>query len=66
VQIETRKYFSSIKRYKFGVHALGAFNSQSLFRNYVATLLSITEFAPIPDAGTFFLAEYRTPQYVGA
>jgi NTE family protein len=66
VQIEMRKYFSSIKRYKFGVHALGAFNSQSLFRNYVATLLSITEFAPIPDAGTFFLAEYRTPQYVGA
>jgi len=66
VQIETRKYFSSIKRYKFGVHALGAFNSQSLFRNYVVTLLSITEFAPIPDAGTFFLAEYRTPQYVGA
>ena len=65
VQIETRKYFSSIKRYKFGVNALGAFNSQSLFRNYVATLLSITEFAPIPDAGTFFLAEYRTPQYVG-
>jgi NTE family protein len=66
VQLDMRKYFSSIKRYKFGVHALGAFNSQSLFRNYVATLLSLTEFAPIPDAGTFFLAEYRTPQYVGA
>jgi NTE family protein len=66
VQLEMRKYFSSIKRYKFGFHGLGAFNSQSLFRNYVATLLSLTEFAPIPDAGAFFLAEYRTPQYLGA
>ncbi len=66
VQLETRKYFSSIRRYKFGLHGLGAFNSQSLFRNYVATLLTLTEFAPIPDAGTFFLAEYRTPQYVAA
>lgn len=66
VQLETRKYFSTIRRYKFGLHGLGAFNSQSLFRNYVATLLTLTEFAPIPDAGTFFLAEYRTPQYVAA
>lgn len=66
VQLDMRKYFSTIRRYKFGLHALGAFNSQSLFRNYVATLLTLTEFAPIPDAGAFFLAEYRTPQYVSA
>ena len=66
IQLDMRKYFSAIKRYKFGVHGLAAFNSQSLFRNYVATLLTLTEFAPIPDAGAFFLAEYRTPQYMAA
>jgi NTE family protein len=66
IQLDMRKYFSAIKRYKFGIHGLAAFNSQSLFRNYVATLLTLTEFAPIPDAGAFFLAEYRTPQYMAA
>jgi NTE family protein len=47
------------------VHAKGVFNSQSLFSNYTATLLSMTSFSLIPDAETYFLPEYRSPQYVG-
>jgi len=66
IQVEMRKYFTTGKKYTFGLHGLGVLNSQSLLRNYVATLLQLTEFAPIPDAGSYFLAEYRTPQYIAA
>jgi NTE family protein len=66
LQFEARKYFLKSKIYRFGLHALGAFNSQSLYRNYIASLLAMTEFSPIPDAGTFFMAEYRAPQYGAA
>lgn len=66
LQFEARKYFLKSPVYRFGLHILGAFNSQSLYRNYVASLLAMTEFAPIPDAGTFFMSEYRAPQYAAA
>jgi NTE family protein len=65
IQLDTRKYFSFKKKYALGLHGLGVFNSQSLFRNYVASLLAMTEFSPIPDARTVFMEEYRAPQYLG-
>lgn len=65
LQVEARKYFNLSKKYTFGVHGTGAFNSQSLLRTYVATLLVMTEFSPIPDARTLFMEEYRAPQYFG-
>src|SRR5690606_22153487 len=40
-------------------------NSQSLFKNYTASILSTTAFTPIPDSRTYFMPEYRSPQYVG-
>lgn len=51
--------------FKLGFHGKGVFNSQSLFANYTASVLTTTEFSPLPDSRTFFLAEYRAPQYVG-
>jgi NTE family protein len=51
--------------FHLGIQAKGVLNSQSLFTNYTATLLSMTTFSPIPDAETFFLPEYRSPQFVG-
>jgi NTE family protein len=51
--------------FRLGIHGKGVLNSQSLFANYTATVLSTTEFAPLPDVQTFFLEEYRAPQYVG-
>jgi NTE family protein len=51
--------------FKLGIHGKGVFNSQSLFANYTASVLTTTEFSPLPDSRTFFLAEYRAPQYVG-
>lgn len=64
LQVEARKYFKIEKNYNLGLHALGAFNSQSLFKNYVASILAMTEFSPIPDARTLFMEEYRAPQYI--
>jgi NTE family protein len=63
-QLDSRKYFNFKKKYAVGIHGLAAFNSQSLFRNYVASLLAMTEFSPIPDAKTVFMEEYRAPQYI--
>lgn len=51
--------------FHFGIHANGVFNSQSLFTNYTASLLSMTSFSLVPDAETYFLPEYRSPQFVG-
>jgi NTE family protein len=64
LQIEARKFFNVKRKYAIGIHGLGVFNSQSLFQNYVSSILALTEFSPIPDARTFFMAEYRTPQYI--
>lgn len=52
-------------RFKLGIHGKGVLNSQSLFANYTASVLTTTEFSPLPDSRTFFLAEYRAPQYAG-
>lgn len=52
--------------FRLGLHGKGVVNSQSLFANYTASLLTMTAFEPLPDSRTFFMEEYRAPQYVGA
>lgn len=54
------------KVFHLGIHARGVFNSQSLFSNYTATLLAMSSFSIVPDAETYFLPEYRSPQHIGA
>ena len=51
--------------FHLGLHGQLVYNSQPLFANYTATLLSTSEFSLIPDAKTYFLPEYRSPQFVG-
>ncbi len=51
--------------FHLGLNGRLVFNSQSLFANYTATILTMTEYSPIPDAQTFFLPEYRSPQFGG-
>ncbi|MFO0493940.1 MAG: patatin-like phospholipase family protein [Flavobacteriia bacterium] len=63
---EFQSYLISNKFFHLGLHGLGVFNSQSLFSNYTASLLAMSSFSPIPDAETFFLPEYRSPQHLGA
>ncbi len=62
---EAQSFVVNKEKFKLGAHGKGVFNSQSLFANYTASLLTTTEFSPLPDSRTFFLAEYRAPQYVG-
>lgn len=51
--------------FHLGLHGQIVYNSHPLFANYTATLLSMTEFSLVPDAKTYFMPEYRSPQYIG-
>ena len=46
------------------MHAIASLTSQSLFKNYTASLLSMNSFQAIPDMQTYFLPEYRSPQFI--
>jgi NTE family protein len=52
--------------FHFGLHGQMVSNSQTLFANYTASLLSMTEFSLVPDAKTYFLPEYRSPLFASA
>ncbi len=65
VSAEFQTFIVDHQNFHFGLQGKGVFNSQSLFSNYTATLLSMTSFSLVPDAETFFLPEYRSPQFVG-
>lgn len=62
---EFKSYPLVMPAFKFGIHGLFNITSQSLFKNYTATILSMNSFQPIPDMQTYFLPEYRSPQYIG-
>ena len=55
-----------LKMFHMGIHATAVFNSQSLFSNYTASVLAMTAYAPLPDMLTYFMPEFRSPQYFGA
>lgn len=52
--------------FHLGLHGQMVYNSHPLFANYTATLLSMTEFALVPDVKTYFMPEYRSPQFIAA
>ena len=66
VNFEFQNFIIDENFFHFGIHGRGVFNSQSLFSNYTASLLSMTSFSLVPDAETYFLPEYRSPQHIGA
>ncbi len=51
--------------FSLGVQGKAVLNTQSLFSNYTASVLAMTAFSPIPDMITYFMPEYRSPQYLG-
>ena len=53
------------KFFHLGVHGKGVYSTQTLFANYSASLLSSPSFDLTPDSKTFFLPEFRSPQFVG-
>ncbi len=62
---EFQHYFFPKSPIHFGLHFKGMLNSQSLFANYTASLLSLPSFSVLPDMDTYFLPEYRSPQHFG-
>jgi NTE family protein len=64
LNIEGQYYFLTKPHLHLGAHAKAMFNSQSLFSNYTASLLSMPTLNVIPDLETFFFKEYRSPQFI--
>ena len=65
LSLEGRKYYKMNSFFKIGIYGKAVINSQSLFSNYTASVLSTTEFSPLPDSRGLFMEEYRAPQYIG-
>jgi NTE family protein len=65
INSEIQTFLIDHQNFHLGLYAKGVLNSQSLYSNYTATLLAMTAFSPIADAETYFLPEYRSPQFIG-
>lgn len=65
LQTEIQSFLIDHKKFHLGLHAKGVYNSQSLFSNYTASLLSMPSFNLLPDVETYFLPEYRSTQFIG-
>ncbi|MCO5259841.1 MAG: patatin-like phospholipase family protein [Crocinitomicaceae bacterium] len=66
IAAEFQSFPVSMKFFHLGIHGNAVFNSQSLFSNYTASVLAMTAYTPLPDMATYFMPEFRSPQYVGA
>ena len=66
IGIDYQSFLIDEQNFHFGLHGQLVYNSQSLFANYTSSLLAMTEFSLVPDAKTYFLPEYRSPQFIGA
>lgn len=60
-----QSYPISTKFFSLGLTGNALLTSQSLFKNYTATILSLSAFELLADMPTFFLPEYRASQYLG-
>lgn len=60
------KYFLPKGIFKFGLLAEGVYSTQPFFQNYTSTLIQTPVFQPTPESKTYFLENYRAPQYVAA
>jgi NTE family protein len=58
------KYFLQRRRVRFGILAEGVYSTQNFFRNYTATVIRTPAFQPTPESRTYFLDNFRAPQYL--
>ncbi len=66
MRLDYQSFVVDLPFFHLGLHGQMVSNSQTLFANYTASLLSMTEFSLVPDAKTYFLPEYRSPQFIAA
>lgn len=65
LRLDYQSFIIDKTAFHLGIQGQMVFNSQTLFANYTASILSMTEFSLVPDSKTYFLPEYRSPQFVG-
>lgn len=65
LKLEYQSFVIDNPVFHLGLHGQVVYNTRPLFGNYTATLLSMNEFSLVPDANTYFLPEYRAPQFAG-
>jgi NTE family protein len=58
--------FEKKRMLSVGFHLKSVLNSQSLFANYTASMLALPGLNVLPDLETYFIAPYRSTQYVCA
>lgn len=58
------KYFLPRRRVRFGFLMEGVYSTQNFFQNYTATVIRTPAFQPTPEIRTYFLDNFRAPQYL--
>ena len=58
------KYFLPRGHFKFGMLLEGVYSTQGYFENYTASVIRAPVFQPTPESRTYFLENFRAPQYV--
>lgn len=56
-------YYKRRGRIRLGFYTENVMSNQAFFANYTASILAAPQFAPIPEAKTFFIENYRAHNY---
>ena len=58
------KYFMQKGFFRLGLLAEGVYSTQPFFANYTETLIRNPAFQPTPESRTYFIDQFRAPQYL--
>lgn len=64
LSLDYQTFLYDSRIFHLGLQGQAVYNNHPLFANYTATLLSMSESTLVNDARTYFLPEYRSPQFV--
>lgn len=64
LSLDYQTFLVDNKIFHLGLQGQAVYNNHPLFANYTATLLTMSESSLVIDARTYFLPEYRSPQFV--
>lgn len=57
-------YYKQRGTLRLGVYLEGVYSTQTLFKNYTASILSAPAFQPIPESKSIFLEAFRAHKYI--
>ncbi|MBK7100876.1 MAG: patatin-like phospholipase family protein [Flavobacteriales bacterium] len=63
-KVKLDQYFLPRGVFRFGILAEGVFSTMPAFQNYTASIIRSPAFEPIPESGTYFIEQYRSPKYI--